>query len=141
MMVGDPFSGKTQVLQVLAETLNVLTDRGYDDENVNKVSSQLERCKVVTYIMEYILLSGNAINKAFLIHTELIEVSFSSCLAFAEIVKELTGFSSIRNILLYCFRIAYTVTLILESFSFNIAECKLKVYTYLPNCMVDIHLY
>jgi len=36
-MVGDPFSGKTQVLQVLAETLNVLTDRGYDDENVNKV--------------------------------------------------------------------------------------------------------
>lgn len=37
MMVGDPFSGKTQVLQVLAETLNVLTDRGYDDENVNKV--------------------------------------------------------------------------------------------------------
>lgn len=140
MMVGDPFSGKTQVLQVLAETLNVLTDRGYDDENVNKVSSQLERCKVVTYIMEYILLSGNAINKAFLIHTELIEVSFSSCLAFAEIVKELTGFSSIRNIL-YCFRIAYTVTLILESFSFNIAECKLKVYTYLPNCMVDIHLY
>lgn len=70
MMVGDPFSGKTQVLQVLAETLNVLTDRGYDDENVNKVSSQLERRKVVTYIMEYILLSGNAINKAFLIHTE-----------------------------------------------------------------------
>mgnify|MGYP000656991755 CR=1 FL=1 len=47
MMVGDPFSGKTQVLQVLAETLNVLTDRGYDDENVNKVSSQLERYKVV----------------------------------------------------------------------------------------------
>lgn len=47
MMVGDPFSGKTQVLQVLAETLNVLTDRGYDDENVNKVSSQLERCEVV----------------------------------------------------------------------------------------------
>ena len=46
-MVGDPFSGKTQVLQVLAETLNVLTDRGYDDENVNKVSSQLERYKVV----------------------------------------------------------------------------------------------
>lgn len=46
-MVGDPFSGKTQVLQVLAETLNVLTDRGYDDENVNKVSSQLERCEVV----------------------------------------------------------------------------------------------
>lgn len=37
MMVGDPFSGKTKVLQVLAETLNVLTDRGYDDENVNKV--------------------------------------------------------------------------------------------------------
>lgn len=54
MMVGDPFSGKTQVLQVLAETLNVLTDRGYDDENVNKVSSQLVRYKVVTYIMEYI---------------------------------------------------------------------------------------
>lgn len=47
MMVGDPFSGKTQVLQVLAETLNVLTDRGYDDENVNKVSSQLERYEVV----------------------------------------------------------------------------------------------
>ena len=46
-MVGDPFSGKTQVLQVLAETLNVLTDRGYDDENVNKVSSQLERYEVV----------------------------------------------------------------------------------------------
>lgn len=36
-MVGDPFSGKTKVLQVLAETLNVLADRGYDDENVNKV--------------------------------------------------------------------------------------------------------
>ena len=70
MMVGDPFSGKTQVLQVLAETLNVLTDRGYDDENVNKVNSQLERYKVVSYIMEYILLSRNAINKAFLIHTE-----------------------------------------------------------------------
>lgn len=37
MMVGDPFSGKTTVLEVLAETLNLLTDRGYDDENVNKV--------------------------------------------------------------------------------------------------------
>ena len=37
MMVGDPFSGKTKVLEVLAETLNVLTDRRYDDENVNKV--------------------------------------------------------------------------------------------------------
>lgn len=37
MMVGDPFSGKTKVLEVLAETLNILTDRGYDDENVNKV--------------------------------------------------------------------------------------------------------
>ena len=49
MMVGDPFSGKTQVLQVLAETLNVLTDRGYDDENVNKVSSQLERYEVVNF--------------------------------------------------------------------------------------------
>lgn len=48
-MVGDPFSGKTQVLQVLAETLNVLTDRGYDDENVNKVSSQLERYEVVNF--------------------------------------------------------------------------------------------
>ena len=40
MMVGDPFSGKTKVLEVLAETLNVLTDRGYDDENVNKVTDQ-----------------------------------------------------------------------------------------------------
>ena len=37
MMVGDPFSGKTKVLEVLAETLNLLMDRGYDDENVNKV--------------------------------------------------------------------------------------------------------
>lgn len=37
MMVGDPFSGKTTVLEVLAETLNLLTDRGYDDESVNKV--------------------------------------------------------------------------------------------------------
>ena len=37
-MVGDPFSGKTKVLEVLAETLNLLTDRNYDDENVNKVS-------------------------------------------------------------------------------------------------------
>lgn len=36
-MVGDPFSGKTTVLEVLAETLNLLTDRGYDDESVNKV--------------------------------------------------------------------------------------------------------
>ena len=36
-MVGDPFSGKTKVLEVLAETLNLLSDRGYDDENVNKV--------------------------------------------------------------------------------------------------------
>lgn len=40
MMVGDPFSGKTKVLEVLAETLNVLTDRAYDDENVNKVTDQ-----------------------------------------------------------------------------------------------------
>lgn len=40
MMVGDPFSGKTKVLEVLAETLNALTDKGYDDENVNKVTDQ-----------------------------------------------------------------------------------------------------
>lgn len=38
MMVGDPFSGKTKVLEVLAETLNLLSDRNYDDENVNKVN-------------------------------------------------------------------------------------------------------
>ena len=40
MMVGDPFSGKTKVLEVLAETLNALTEKGYDDENVNKVTDQ-----------------------------------------------------------------------------------------------------
>ena len=45
MMVGDPFSGKTKVLEVLAETLNILTDRGYDDENVNKVK-KLQMLKV-----------------------------------------------------------------------------------------------
>ena len=44
MMVGDPFSGKTKVLEVLAETLNILTDRGYDDENVNKVTDQPVSC-------------------------------------------------------------------------------------------------
>lgn len=38
MMVGDPFSGKTKVLEVLAETLNLLSDRNYEDENVNKVN-------------------------------------------------------------------------------------------------------
>ncbi|RMX38335.1 hypothetical protein pdam_00005508 [Pocillopora damicornis] len=48
MMVGDPFSGKTQVLQVLAETLNVLTDRGYDDENVNKVWFRVINPKAIT---------------------------------------------------------------------------------------------
>lgn len=37
MMVGDPFSGKTTVLQVLAEAMTTLQDRGYDDENINKV--------------------------------------------------------------------------------------------------------
>ena len=36
-MVGDPFAGKTKVLEVLSDTLNLLTDRAYDDENVNKV--------------------------------------------------------------------------------------------------------
>lgn len=41
MMVGDPFSGKTKVLEVLAETLNLLSDRNYEDENVNKVNMSL----------------------------------------------------------------------------------------------------
>ncbi|XP_020624937.1 dynein heavy chain 12, axonemal-like [Orbicella faveolata] len=48
MMVGDPFSGKTKVLEVLAETLNVLTDRGYDDENVNKVWFRVINPKAIT---------------------------------------------------------------------------------------------
>ena len=39
MMVGDPFASKTSVLMVLAQTLNLLFDRKYDDENVNKVSA------------------------------------------------------------------------------------------------------
>lgn len=38
MMVGDPFSGKTSVLKVLAEAMTILTERGHDDENVNKVT-------------------------------------------------------------------------------------------------------
>jgi hypothetical protein len=37
MMVGDPFSGKTSVIQVLAEAMTTLQERGYDDENINKV--------------------------------------------------------------------------------------------------------
>lgn len=38
MMVGDLFFGKIKVFEVLVEILNLLLDRGYDDENVNKVS-------------------------------------------------------------------------------------------------------
>lgn len=37
MMVGDPFSGKTSVLKVLAEAMTTLHERGSDDENINKV--------------------------------------------------------------------------------------------------------
>lgn len=47
-MVGDPFSGKTSVLQVLAEAMTTLHDQGYDDENINKVKyfsrTQNTRC-------------------------------------------------------------------------------------------------
>ena len=38
MMVGDPFASKTSVLMVLAQTLNLLFEKKYDDENVNKAS-------------------------------------------------------------------------------------------------------
>ena len=48
MMVGDPFSGKTSVLQVLAETLSLLTERKYDDENVNKVWYKIINPKAIT---------------------------------------------------------------------------------------------
>lgn len=41
MMVGDLFFGKIKVLEVLVEILNVLMDKGYDDENVNKVIDQV----------------------------------------------------------------------------------------------------
>lgn len=54
MMVGDPFSGKTKVLEVLAETLNVLTDRGYDDENVNKVTDH-----AVSYLKKHKAIINN----------------------------------------------------------------------------------
>lgn len=37
MMVGDPFAGKTKVLNILAETLTLMTERGHGDENINKV--------------------------------------------------------------------------------------------------------
>ena len=48
MMVGDPFSGKTSVLQVLAETLTLLTERKYPDENVNKVWYRIINPKAIT---------------------------------------------------------------------------------------------
>ena len=42
MLVGDPFAGKTKVLNVLAQTLTLMTERGHGDENINKVpDSQL----------------------------------------------------------------------------------------------------
>jgi hypothetical protein len=39
MLVGDPFAGKTKVLNVLAQTLTLMTERGHGDENINKVQS------------------------------------------------------------------------------------------------------
>jgi hypothetical protein len=37
MLVGDPFAAKTKVLNVLAQTLTLMTERGHGDENINKV--------------------------------------------------------------------------------------------------------
>ena len=41
MLVGDPFAGKTKVLNVLAQTLTLMTERGHGDENINKVIAYL----------------------------------------------------------------------------------------------------
>ncbi|KAK3752207.1 hypothetical protein QZH41_008048 [Actinostola sp. cb2023] len=48
MMVGDPFSGKTSVIQTLAETMTTLHERGYDDENINKVWYRIINPKAIT---------------------------------------------------------------------------------------------
>ncbi|XP_046853911.1 dynein axonemal heavy chain 7-like isoform X3 [Xenia sp. Carnegie-2017] len=48
MMVGDPFAGKTKVLNILAETLTLMTERGHGDENINKVWTRVINPKSIT---------------------------------------------------------------------------------------------
>ncbi|CAB3982986.1 dynein heavy chain 12, axonemal-like, partial [Paramuricea clavata] len=48
MLVGDPFAGKTKVLNVLAQTLSLMTERGHGDENINKVWTRVINPKSIT---------------------------------------------------------------------------------------------
>lgn len=54
MLVGDPFAGKTKVLNALAQTLTLMTERGHGDENINKVpDSELTVNLTITGLILY----------------------------------------------------------------------------------------